>query len=364
MAAISPAGLNRARERGEAFTTERIEGVPYRVLSLRPPDFPESDVLQVARDVQDLEAFRAILAASLMTAVGAAVALAAVSAAWLAARALAPVRAMGDAAAQISADDASARLPVKGNDEFARLGQQFNHLLDRITAALERQRRFTADASHELRTPLTRIRLLASDADRDRASADELRASLRETGRAAEGLHRMVEDLLTLARADQLAGATVTSDARDAIRGAIDALPGSVMDRLRVEMPAEPISVPLDAASLARAIRNLIENALKYSPPEAPVQIGMTRLREGVSITVADVGPGVPEAELARLTERFSRVDTARSFGSGGFGLGLSIVDAIVRSGNGQVHFRNRTPRGFEVEILLPNPREILTTAP
>ena len=288
---------------------------------------------------------------------------------WLSGAALRPVERMRRQSADLARHDDGTHLAVPGTrDEIASLASTLNELLDRQRhalaherQALERERGFVADAGHELRTPLATLRAeleLAGRPGRDRGElVDAVTAAAGETDR----LIRLAEDLLTLARADGSDGFLRTRpiDLTDVTAAAARA--ASAIGDLRdidvvVEGPPH-LEVRGDPDRLRQALDNLLANAVRHSPDHGVVTLTVTAHAGRVVLTVADDGPGFPEAFLPHAFERFRRADNARARDGGGSGLGLAIVETIARAHHGCVRAVNRTEGGAVVEIDLPDSR-------
>lgn len=284
----------------------------------------------------------------------AALLLASLAAYWTVGAALRPVEAMRLRAAEISADRSEQRLPVPpAQDELRRLGQTLNAMLDRLQAALERERAFVDDASHELRTPLALHKSELELALRYGASAEELRAAIASASEEADRLWQLAENLLVIARSDKgmlqiereplevsQLFATVVQRLSDRAREANRAL--AIED-------ANGLMVEADRLRAEQALTNLVENALRHG--EGAVRL-WARAREGaVELHVGDAGPGFAPDFLPHAFERFRRADSARA--EGGAGLGLAIVDAIARAHSGRAGARNPPGGGADVWIEL-----------
>jgi signal transduction histidine kinase len=241
-------------------------------------------------------------------------------------------------------------------DEIARLGRTLNAMLTRLSQTIERERAFTADASHELRTPLAILRAeveLAQNRTSDPRQRDALASALEEADRLAA----LIDDLLVLARAD--------ADRLD-LRGWVDLgdLAGMVASRFQLLASQRAVLITLsgaaavygDARGLERALANLVDNALRHTPPGGNVNIGIHPHGDGADVVVVDTGPGVSPDLLDRLFDRFTRADPARGRASGGAGLGLSIVAAVVAAHGGTVVAGNRNGSGLAVTMHLPGP--------
>jgi two-component system, OmpR family, sensor histidine kinase QseC len=236
--------------------------------------------------------------------------------------------------------------------EVQPLADALNRLLDRLSRALESERRFTADASHELRTPLAAIQMqaqvalaTASDADRRHALEQVLAGTRRATG--------LVEQLLRLARIDPLAGLAQTQAIElDALAAQVVAelCPDAGTCRLRLA-PTNDIGVTIegDADLLGVALRNLVGNALRHAPAASEITVGVEQGNGEPQLWVADNGPGVPEAELPHLTERFYRGRDATTEGSG---LGLAIVKRIAELHGANLELENRLQGGLRAALV------------
>jgi signal transduction histidine kinase len=268
----------------------------------------------------------------------------------LATAALRPVESMRRRAAAIVPSERGQRLPVPDtDDEIARLGETLNDLLGRLESALERERRFVADASHELRTPLALLRGELELAQRRPRSREELESAVASAAEEAERLARLADDLLVLARADT--GGLVLRRDHVRVRDVAETV-GARFDRdaaVSVEAPAE-LEVVGDRARLEQALTNLVDNALRHGGGSVRIVAGAHN--GSVELHVLDEGPGFDDGFAAEAFERFSRADAARA--DGGAGLGLSIARAIAQAHGGSSYARNRDGAGADVWLELP----------
>src|SRR5574341_1864601 len=280
--------------------------------------------------------------------------------AWLlAGAALRPVERLRAAVAAVPPDQPGRSLQVPGTrDELAALARTMNHLLDRISQALERERRLIADASHELRTPLTVLRAELELADRPGRSRDDLVESVHQASLEASRIARLAEDLLLLARTDQGAPVVraVEQPLAPVLREAASAASARARDRqVLVDLEVEPeLAAPVDADRLRQAVDNLLDNALRVAPHGSKILLEAGRRDSTLEISVADSGPGFPPDFLPHAFERFHRADTARTRQHGGAGLGLAIVKAIAQGHGGRAEAANRPDGGAVVRLLLP----------
>ena len=244
----------------------------------------------------------------------------------------------------------SHRAEIGGHDEIAQIGEEFNSLTDRLQTTENARRRFVSDASHELKTPLAAIRLLSdSILQTDGIDPATTREFVADIGQEAERLSRITEDLLRLTRLDSGVMDPPT---------AVDILPVLEQVMRMMDLVAQEKAVELtweaEEGCVVQATRdeihqviyNLVDNAVKYSAGGA-VQVSLCAGGGQAALSVADNGPGIPEADLPRIFERFYRVDKARSRAAGGTGLGLSIVSDTVRRRGGTVEAVNRPEGGI-----------------
>ena len=279
---------------------------------------------------------------------------------------LRPLDRMATTAGEIAAGRMSKRVePANDKTEVGRLGIALNRMLDRLERAFserqaseDRLRRFLADASHELRTPLASIRgyaeLFRMGAKDD---PEALESSMRRIEDESTRMGVLVEDMLTLARVDELREPArepvdVNQLASDAVADARAIAP----DRAIVLSTDGPAFVQGDAAQLRQVASNLLRNALVHTPAGTPIDVGVESDDVNVTLTVRDHGPGLPEGDPAQLFQRFWRSEGGRTRGKGGAGLGLAIVSEIVAAHGGRVDARNAGDGGARFEVRLPRP--------
>lgn len=278
---------------------------------------------------------------------------------WLAGRAVRPVEDIIDQAEEIGAGSLDSRIRAHAETlEYRRLVEVLNTMLDRIDAAFEAQRRFTADASHELRSPLTALRGELELALRRDRSSEEYRRVLESALEEAEQLSAVAEDLLTLARSDAgvMEPRREPTDLADVARSVVANL-GERADekqiRLRTRVDGEAAGC-YDPQLLQRALRNLVENAVKFTTPGGTVEIAVSSEDGRHVMAVEDTGPGIREDDLPRIFDRFYQADVSRHHEEGS-GLGLSIVRAVVEAHGGRVGAENRESGGARFRIVLPS---------
>jgi signal transduction histidine kinase len=325
----------------------------FRLLVRRVISGAGPATLVVGKNLDDVHESVRILTLSLTAAIPVVVTMLAVLLWWLTGRVLRPVEAIRAEAASIRGTELDRRLPVPpSHDEISRLARTVNGLLDRVEHATERQRRFVADASHELRGPLTRMR-----ADLEVALGHPQTSDPETTYRSllADGteLQELVDDLLFLARSD--AGAMprpgVPVDLDDLVLAESRRL--AARGRVRVDNSGVSAArVVGDPRQLARAVRNLAANAERYA--RTTVAFELREVGGRSELVVADDGPGIPPEHHARVFERFTRLDDARSRDAGGSGLGLAIVADIVARHRGTVAVTSRAGGGAGFVLTLP----------
>ena len=275
----------------------------------------------------------------------------------IAGRALAPVKEMVERTRRLSAKSLNERLPVVNpHDELGQLATVFNETLQQLENSFAELRRFTADVSHELRTPLTAIRAVGEVAYRERNPAllyDALGSILEEVQR----MNQLIDRLLLLARADDdnLPVHLEAGPVRDALVEVSDALAlvaEEKQQRLELDCPDHLLGV-FDPALLRLALLNLVQNAIRYSPPAKPISLRAFQRDSAVVIEVADQGPGIALEHHQKIFERFYRVDKARSRAEGGAGLGLAIVKWSVERMGGAVELKSDAGRGSAFRLRL-----------
>ena len=273
---------------------------------------------------------------------------------WAVARGVAPLRRLGRTLAGRAADDLQAVALGDAPSEMAPMVGALNGLFARIAALLDSERRFTADAAHEVRTPIAAIRAQAQVALAE-ADDERRRHALRNTLAGCDRATRLVEQLLTLSRLEaDAAPAGARVDLAAVVRSAVAEIAPAALARgqlLEVEAGA-PGVVSGDEVLLHVLLRNLVDNAARYSPPRARIAVRLAAQGERIVLSVEDSGPGLPEADLARLGQRFFRVAGSDASGSG---LGWSIVRRIADLHGAQVAVRRSSALGgLAVRISLP----------
>lgn len=349
---LTSADLAAARNAREPVLSDASEGdESFRVATVSAGEVGGRVLgAQVARTTTEIEESvrRLTILFAVTGAIGVATALAL---GWVVSRsAMRPVSRLAAAAAHVAdTEDLSVSVPETGGDEVEGLASSFNRMLRTLSDSRAQQRRLVADASHELRTPLTSLRtnieVLGSGEELDPADRDALMADVTAQ---IEELSGLVSDLVELARGDE-----VTS--RQFVEMDLDAVVEQAVERARRRTDDVAIVADLDhtpmrgePALLERAVLNLLDNAVKWSPPGGAVTVSL-RDRE---LRVDDNGPGIKAEDRAHVTERFWRSDAARS--TPGSGLGLAIVDQVVRAHGGTLVVGESGSGGASMVVRFP----------
>jgi two-component system OmpR family sensor kinase len=277
---------------------------------------------------------------------------------WLSSRAVRPIFAMSETVSGINASSLSRRLDLEGVDiELGGLGALINTMLERLEGSFEQQVRFTADASHELRTPLAVILSQVELALSRPREGPAYRDSLEACGRAARRMKALVDDLLTLARADsgKLELRVEPIDLGGIAECSVALLEPLAHERgVRIRREISPVPMDGDLERLGQVITNLVSNAIQYTQPGGEVVISARCQGGSALVTVEDTGVGIPENDLPLVFDRFHRVDSARSRGSGGSGLGLAICRSIVEAHGGAISVTSTLDRGSRFTVTIP----------
>ncbi|WP_298211800.1 ATP-binding protein [Acidovorax sp.] len=319
------------------FTNVQARGGTYRVFSMQT----RSQVIQVAQNMAVRRDMARSLALRTLAPLAFMAPLLVLAVWWGVSRSLAPVERVRRQLAQRQADDLSPVSDAQLPDEVQPLVSELNLLFERVQRAFDAQQHFVADAAHELRSPLAALRLQLQGLQRAGDSAARA-AAIDRLSAGIDRATRLVEQLLTLARQEASVGSPTArmepvdlqAVARLALADAAPAAQTRSMDLGLLE--SDPVSVPGNAEALRMLVRNLLDNAIKYTPPGGQVDLQIRRTDEaggkgaqGALLTVEDSGPGIAEAHRARVMQRFVR-ETAD--GATGSGLGLAIVQTIAQA--------------------------------
>ncbi len=328
----------------------------------KAPTKPPEMVMRVgtSRDSVDEDVWR--MTKMILMAFAFIVVVAPLSGYWLAGRATSPLATILQTTARLHPDDLSERLPLRGSgDELDQLSATMNGMLDRLAAHLEQQRAFVANAAHELRSPLAAMRT-AVEVSLERERTDqEYRDLLADLVEQCTALASLINHLLLLAEGDAgLLHADTEVRLDQLATSAVDMFHGIAEQRgleLRTKV-AGPVSVRANNVHLREVVLNLIDNALKFTPPNGDVTVEVSAPpRSGrAELRVRDTGIGISAADLPKVFERFYRADKSRQREqpTGGNGLGLSICQAIVRAYGGDIAIASTVGKGTTVTVSLP----------
>jgi two-component system, OmpR family, sensor kinase len=352
--------LARAAAAAAFFEREAVAGIegPVRLLAAPVTSAGDAAIVVVGASLDDRDEALANLSTLLLIGGPAALVLASLAGYWVAGVGLRPVENMRRRAAAIQASAADERLPVpEARDELSRLGQTLNAMLDRLRAALERERRFVDDASHELRTPLSLHKTELELALRHARGERELRLAIESAVEEIDRLIALAEDLLVVARME---GGELELEL-SAVR--VSELLETVKERFRsraghggraiVAGDGGGLAVRGDRLRPEQALTAVVDNALRHG--EGEIRLWAVADGDLVAVHVGDRGPGFDEDFVSRAFERFSRGDPARS--GGGVGLGLAIVETIATAHGGSAGAGVREGGGADVWIALPQAR-------
>lgn len=355
---VQPADIAVARgtEHSTLHDSTAEDGATVRVHTQRETVGPgRQAAVSVSRPLGEIDASLNRLALLLTAVAGAGVIGAGAAGLWVARTGLRPVDGLTRAVEHVArTEDLSLRIPAEGEDEIARLSRSFNSMTAALASSRDRQAQLIADAGHELRTPLTSLRtnveLLARSDETGRAIPPEDRTALMASVKAQmTELASLIGDLQELSRPD-------APDPGPLQVVALHTVVESALERARLRGPDLTIEVSLrpwyvraEPATLERALVNVLDNAVKFSPPGAAIEVALSAQGE---LTVRDHGPGIPAEELPHVFERFWRSPSARALP--GSGLGLSIVARTVQQTGGEIALRPAAGGGTVAAIRIP----------
>jgi heavy metal sensor kinase len=354
--------LGRPAKTGETFrfSTVYSKRMPLRLLNgeLRIGD--KAYDVQIAAPMEDfydaVNRFRLVLLFS----VPVLVVVASAGGYWLSRKAVAPVGEIARAAQSISEHELSKRLPIlETGDELQSLSETLNEMFARLERAFKRVTQFTADASHELRTPIALMRTRTEVALRKQRSEADYRETLLRIHQELERTSALIENLMTLARADS------GSEALQVAPTSLNELLLEISETARLlaegksiqydqRLPETPLCVSGNAPSLRRLFLILIDNAVKYTSREGHVSVELDSDDGAAVIEIRDTGVGISQSDLPHIFERFYRADESRSRESGGTGLGLSIAKWIAEAHQGKISVVSKVGEGSVFRVQIP----------
>lgn len=272
--------------------------------------------------------------------------------------ALKPIDKITIQAKEISVSNLAQRITISGpDDELKRLADTFNDLLVRIQYSYERQNQFTLDASHELATPLAVIKGYIDLIDCwGKEQPEVLEEGIQSIKREVKNMTGLLDTLLFLSKSDNdlLSLDYQIFSLQDLIFEVIDETKMLTHDHQIEHTDTMDVSIRADRGLLKQMLRALIDNSIKYTPAGGTIILDYSLSKKYISIKIEDTGIGIPENELSHIFDRFFRVDKARSRSIGGFGLGLSIVQLIVRSHKGTITATSQLGKGTTMVIKIP----------
>ncbi|MGH3872077.1 MAG: ATP-binding protein [Pseudonocardiaceae bacterium] len=348
---LGPAELAVARrEQPQSLRTDRKRDLRIAAVPAGP-----GAALVVAQGLDTTRNTLSRLSLVLILVGGAGVLLAAAAGTAVAQAGLRPVQRLTEATERVARTGDLQPIAISGDDELARLTGSFNSMLGALAESQDRQRRLVADAGHELRTPLTSLRTnleLLAASDRPNApslSAQDRREISDDVRAQVEELSTLVGDIVELAREDAPQVVHEPVELPEVVERAL-ARAGRRAPGVRFEVDLAPWRLLGDANALERAVLNLLDNAAKWSPPDATVTVRLAPTGTGTAaLDVADAGPGIAESDLPYIFERFYRSPTARTLP--GSGLGLAIVAQVAARHGGKVR-ASRSPAGGALMTL------------
>ena len=343
--------IARTAQGFSARTGVDSNGVPTRIVAVPLVDGDSYYALVIGRPLATQQAILQTTGLALLLFGGIGAAVAAAMGYFIAKSGMGPIRHLSDAVLTITETNKLTPIDVKGDDEVADLGRSFNRMLTALENSRERQKRLIADAGHELRTPLTSMRtnveLLVADVRQHMLPEGARSEILRDVAAQLGEFTQLVGDLVQLSREEGVQPAPEPVDLRDIINSALDRVkrrgPGITWD-----VTLEPLYLTGEPDALERAFTNLLDNAVKFSPPGGTITVELI----GDRFRVADEGPGIAEDDLPHVFERFYRSEHART--TPGSGLGLSIVAQTIQAHGGWVKAGRSPSGGAEFITRLP----------
>jgi heavy metal sensor kinase len=352
------------------FTTiQTAEGEGLRLLAIPvdlgipepplepPPSIPPA-LLVIARSTKQIDQALAGLVHTLIIAVPLALALAAGGGIFLARRALKPVDKIAQTAQEIEESDLTRRIDVNTKDELGRLAATLNEMIGRLEKAFQRQKQFTSDASHELRTPLAVIEAESTLALQKERAPSDYRQSLETISQESTQMSSLIEQLLTLARADS--GKEQWNFAEVNLGKLITNLSTDVEvlcqeKGLSFQLgQTQDLVIEGDEPRLRELFMNLLDNAIRYTPAPGTVSVSVRREGQMTVVAIKDTGVGIPAEDIPFIFERFYRVDKSRSRAEGGTGLGLAICRHIAQAHGGKIEVESQVGMGSTFSVWLP----------
>ena len=336
----------------------RLLAVPVNLGPSGPtPSLPPA-LLVIGRSTRQIDQASAGLVRTLIIVVPLVLALAAGGGIFLARRALKPVDEIAQTAEEIEENDLSQRINVNTKDELGRLAATLNAMIGRLEKAFQRQKQFTSDASHELRAPLSVIEAESSLALQKERPSGDYKQSLETISQEAKQMSSLIDQLLTLARAD--AG----KEQWNFTEVSLDKLITNLSADVEILCQEKGLSFQLgqtqdaivkgDEVRLRELFMNLLNNAIRYTPAPGTVSVSLRREAQMAVVAIKDTGVGIPPEDIPFIFERFYRVDKSRSRAEGSTGLGLAISRHIAEAHGGKIEVESQVGSGSTFSVWLP----------
>jgi signal transduction histidine kinase len=277
---------------------------------------------------------------------------------WLLSRqTVGPLGVIAGAARRVAAGDLDQKVNVKGYGEVSELGASFNNMAETLRHDRDLRRNMTADIAHELRTPLSILQANIEGMQDGVVPVDA--GTLASLHAETVELTRLVEDLrtLSLAEARKLSFEYQQTDLAGLARRVADELKARALRQnveIRVSAPSEMPLLSVDPSRTTQVLRNLLDNALRYSPEGGAIEVALGSGKEAATFSVTDQGPGIAEEHLPFIFERFYRVDRSRARATGGSGLGLAIAKQLTEAQGGKITAESSVGRGSTFKVTLP----------
>jgi signal transduction histidine kinase len=368
-----PSAFEPSPRSGRDYWNLKLGGRPYRAVRLaNVPVLDREDAnttsqatLTVFYAAPTQELNEAVWRAGVMIVVGSLTLLGIATgvAVWAIKRGLAPLSTLAASAATVSPSNWELHTPPESLDtvELAPLTQAMTAMLANLQGAFTSQREFLADAAHELKTPVAILKSTLQSLLQRPRSTDEYRAGVEAALEDTSRLEKLVHSMLRLARAEQWAAGNLRRDLEEIDLTSTCEL---CIAYLRPLAEARGLNIHLcpdgapklraDAEDLELVWRNLLENAIQYSPAQSTVTMTISQAGTFAEVAVQDQGPGIPKTDLARVFDRFHRADSSRARSSGGYGLGLAISKAIIEAYGGTITAKSDIGSGTTMTVRLP----------
>ncbi len=344
--------IARTQQGASARTVNSDQGVPYRMVAL-PMTVGDADyAIVIARPLAPTLATLVTLR-NVMGLVGWLGVILSAAVGWVIGRqGMMPVRQLSDAVTHVTETDELAPIKIQSNDELGDLTRSFNTMLNALKSSRDRQRRLIADASHELRTPLTSMRtnieLLVADEQAGMLPPGARSEILRDIAAQLGEFTSLVGDLVQLSREERVTASREPLDFRDVVQAAVvRAKRRGPMLTFDVEL--DPLFIVGEPDTLERAVTNLLDNAVKFSPSGGTIHVQL----QGDQLRIADQGPGIADEDIPFVFDRFYRSDRSRN--TPGTGLGLSIVAHTITAHGGSISVGRSAEGGAEFIVTLPS---------